>query len=580
MEKLKKLISENKIFIVIMAIGYILLLIQMNQVVLYADDFSLGYYVKPNVNTDILSYFIEHYTEWGGGYTGILVILFFKVGTNTWKIINTLLIAIMVGLGSKMATYKSENKNSRSIVAAIMWFGIFFLGIYTAKETIYWLDGSVAYILSTFEMFIFIYAIYSKLIMKTEIKKYDYVLLPILGLFSGWSSAQTGIMSLFIAGLIIIYSKIKDKEKIKKIIWVAIAFCIIGCMIFYLSPGNSGRMDTFQDYSNMNIIEKILYRVDGVYGLLFDFKTYETAGLPFYTLLMLGMVSVIGIQVANKEENKTKKTILQLFNIGIIIFLFTCLVMALNLPNIESIQKKFFMFKNLYIAYCQKSLYLSLLMPYMITSAVMLMSLIIAIYIAQKEKNILLPIILLSGYFTQGIMVMAPYSPLRTTFTTIMFFIIAIGYLCYISLKYKYSILLAFAIPLTVFNAYWGIVLIVTYAGIYSLDIDKSKNDKIIITILLVFGMAAMSNALQIYMGYKDNKIIYNENISRLENFVKENPTVESQKDKELVLLLPKDEKYGFTAMTGIDWIDTAIKKYFDIDQSVVLKGQEYKENI
>ena len=32
--------------------------------------------------------------------------------------------------------------------------------------------------------------------------------------------------------------------------------------------------------------------------------------------------------------------------------------------------------------------------------------------------------------------------------------------------------------------------------------------------------------------------------------------------------------------MTGIDWIDTAIKKYFDIDQSVVLKGQEYKENI
>lgn len=48
--------------------------------------------------------------------------------------------------------------------------------------------------------------------MKTEIKKYDYVLLPILGLFSGWSSAQTGVMSLFIAGLIIIYSKLKIKK--------------------------------------------------------------------------------------------------------------------------------------------------------------------------------------------------------------------------------------------------------------------------------------------------------------------------------------------------------------------------------
>ena len=67
-------------------------------------------------------------------------------------------------------------------------------------------------------------------------------------------------------------------------------------------------------------------------------------------------------------------------------------------------------------------------------------------------------------------------------------------------------------------------------------------------------------------MGYKDNKIIYNENISRLENFVKENPTVESQKDKELVLLLPKDEKYGFTAITCIEWIDSEIKKYFDTE--------------
>lgn len=287
MEKIKKLILENKVFIFIMIIGYILLLIQMNQVVLYADDFSLGYYIKQETNIDILSYFIDHYTNWGGGYTGLLVILFLKMGFGTWKIINTLLVAVMIGLGSKMVTYKSENKNSRSIVTIIMWCSIFFLGIYTAKETIYWLDGSVAYILSTFEMFIFIYAIYSKLIMKTEIKKYDYVLLPILGLFSGWSSAQTGVMSLFIAGLIIIYSKLKNKEKIKKIIWIAIVFCILGCMIFYLSPGNSSRMETFEDYSNMNIIEKILYRVDGVYGLLFDFKTYEAAGLPFYTLLML-----------------------------------------------------------------------------------------------------------------------------------------------------------------------------------------------------------------------------------------------------------------------------------------------------
>ena len=30
--------------------------------------------------------------------------------------------------------------------------------------------------------------------------------------------------------------------------------------------------------------------------------------------------------------------------------------------------------------------------------------------------------------------------------------------------------------------------------------------------------------------------------------------------------------------MTGIDWIDNAIKSYFDIDISVTLKGQKYNE--
>ena len=81
----------------------------MNQVVLYADDFSLGIYAKPDAQINIFQYFIEHYTTWGGGYTGILVILILKLGFNVWKILNTLLIALMIGLGTKMITYKSDN---------------------------------------------------------------------------------------------------------------------------------------------------------------------------------------------------------------------------------------------------------------------------------------------------------------------------------------------------------------------------------------------------------------------------------------------------------------------------------------
>lgn len=285
MKKFKDLVWENKFFILIMVIGFILLFIQMNQVVLYADDFSLGIIPKTGGISSIFSYFTKHYTTWGGGYTCVVAMILLKLGIGVWKVTNTLVIFSMVLLGTKMITYGT--KINRSIVATIMWICVFFLGIYTSKECIYWLDGSSAYVLSTFEMFIFIYMIYSKLIMKTKTRKIDYILLPVLGLFAGWSSAQTGIISLCIAVLIILWAKLKNKEKIKITVWISLILCLIGCLIFYLSPGNSGRMQEFEEYSNLNITQKILYRVNGVYGLMFDFKTYETSGMPFYTILVL-----------------------------------------------------------------------------------------------------------------------------------------------------------------------------------------------------------------------------------------------------------------------------------------------------
>ena len=62
-DKIKKTIFENKIFVIVMIIGYILLFIQMNQVVLYADDFSLGIYAKPDAQINIFQYFKHIFLE-------------------------------------------------------------------------------------------------------------------------------------------------------------------------------------------------------------------------------------------------------------------------------------------------------------------------------------------------------------------------------------------------------------------------------------------------------------------------------------------------------------------------------------
>lgn len=283
MGKIVEYLKKDKMFKTIMFIGFILLFIQMNQVVLYADDFSIGILAKNGTN--IFKYFSEHYRTWGGGYTGCILIFFFKIGIFFWKIANTLLISIMVMHATKMVTYKNEKY--KNIIASTVWGLVFSLGIYVSKECIYWLDGSCAYVLSTFLMFEFIYLIYSKLIMRENIKKWDYVLFPIIALFSGWSSAQTGIVSLAIVILIIGYAKFVNKEKIKLLIWISIIICLIGCLIFYLSPGNMARMKEFEEYNELGIVRKIMYRVNGVYGLIFDVDNYEPYEMPFYAFLVM-----------------------------------------------------------------------------------------------------------------------------------------------------------------------------------------------------------------------------------------------------------------------------------------------------
>ena len=61
---------------------------------------------------------------------------------------------------------------------------------------------------------------------------------------------------------------------------------------------------------------------------------------------------------------------------------------------------------------------------------------------------------------------------------------------------------------------------------------------------------------------YYDNKKINDINVSRLENY--------DGKSKEIKLLKPIDEAYGFTKLTGIEWVEMDAKRYYNIPLDVV----------
>ena len=197
----------------------------------------------------------------------------------------------------------------------------------------------------------------------------------------------------------------------------------------------------------------------------------------------------------------------------------------------------------------------------------------ISIYISKKQENPLITVLLLSGYLTQGVMVMAPYSPLRTTLTPILFFWLGIAYLALIGIKKDFSVIGAFIIAFAIQSTNLAIVLLIVYIGIKNIKLNYKETSKEIFVGITLFAMLATINWYQIYAGYKNNKEVYNENITRLESFVEQNPSQEEQENKEIYLLLPKDDRYGFTPMTGVDWIETGIKGFFGINKLVTFIG-------
>ena len=71
-------------------------------------------------------------------------------------------------------------------------------------------------------------------------------------------------------------------------------------------------------------------------------------------------------------------------------------------------------------------------------------------------------------------------------------------------------------------------------------------------------------NYINVVYNYSINEKIYYRNVEALQNY--------DGTSREIYLEKPKEGQYGFNEMVGIDWIETAVKDYFNISQNVELK--------
>lgn len=561
-------IKSNKLYIISMVIGTLLLMLQMKYVVLYADDLSLGIISKQGIGA-AFKHLFENYMNWGGGPTPFIAIIFLMFKISVWKIFNCAMIVITIILTVRMITY--NNKINKGIVAICMWALIYTLNIYISSETIYWLDGNLAYVLTAFQMIIYFYYLYSRIIMKTEEKKYDYILLPIFAFFAGWSGPQAGALTVIIPIVLYLWKKIIDKENVKKIYIISWVIALIGFLVYFLAPGNAARSaESFPEFTEYNIVEKILYRVDSVWNLIFNFNIYRFASIPFYLYITMGFMSVIALKIIKEEKQKVGVIVKGLSQL-LILFLglnyaiyLGCNMFSTTSSNLLNFQP---LLENLY----NGTFSIKMLAPYIITSFILIISVILSYYISCKQKNPLLVILFSASLLGQGMMLLSPYSPLRSTFITVILLWMTISYLLSIIIKEKINIIGIFVLIIAMM---YDIKTIVVFSFIYyifkNVEGEKSDNKKEIILIGLLFCIMASSTYMETLKGYSANQKVYHENISRIEKF-KENKTG----DNILYLKESIDSKYGFNGFVGIEWIETAVKQYFELDEDVILKYEE-----
>ena len=575
MKNIIEYIKNNKLYCLILFVGLVLLGIQINQVIMYADDYTLGIHSNSSGFKGAIDYFVYNYLHWGGGFTGLIVICILTIGFKLWLFVEILLMLSIVLITIKFIHLKDGKY--KELVALLIWIFYFLISISVSRETILWLDGSIAYVLTSLQVLFYTYLIYTRMHYPKMRKKYDYVLFPLAAFFGGWSSAQSGAMVVLVTIIVWLFAKYINKEKIPKFYLYSSVLTLIGYLIFYFAPGNSSRMSTTPMFANLDIISKFLFNVDNIFSNFFDFSFHPYFGMVFYTYFIMILLVLVTHHLLKKEKNELLKFVINLTCIYSLLFIGLAVLRSTPIVEKYPFIELPFIYNNIYNAINNHTFSPSCLISYALGTITIVSMIIQTFYISIKKKDSLLLIIIGVGFASQAVMFMAPYHPYRTTFITIMLFILGIIYLfkdvLENDIKWEYALSTLFLIRLFPVGCILLFLFYISNEYLKDNKLLKIKTINLIIFISLL-GCLSLVNWAKITYNYRANKIVDEENMERIEKY-KASPNEE----KILVLIAPINELYGSTPLAGVDWVESDIILYFELDKETDIMFEEEYNN-
>lgn len=232
--KIKDWIRRNYHWAAVAA--FVLLLLVFYQLVfMYSDDFRYGQAGKGSL-AQIAEFMGEHYTTVNGrSLVHTFAVLFTKQKLFLWRLVTPVALGALMLLIAKFSAKDASAYKKGAVIACAAYM---LLPVGMLQQSTYWLAGSFNYLYPLLPILLL-----GLLMKKSIVAGRANRWLPLLGLASGATMEQCGMIALGICVLTMLHQRVFEKRKLLPVHYLTVLAVLAGYITIFLSPATRGRVE-------------------------------------------------------------------------------------------------------------------------------------------------------------------------------------------------------------------------------------------------------------------------------------------------------------------------------------------------
>jgi hypothetical protein len=301
-----------------------------------ADDFS---FAVGFLHSSFFQGQWQWYASLTGRYTSNLIISWvgaMSSTTGSLALFSTITIAFgflsLAFLISSLTRLKILNW--KNILISAILLVTYYVITPSVRDSWYWLNGAATYLWPTFFDLIVI-----SLLIKDFKSWWAYILLFVFALLAGGGNETVLVTNLLVSGLVVLYLFIRRTKPITTLLkqsFSVLLATVIALIVVYLSPGNSGRMNSSTS-SPMSIIGSVFYAFrDGPAVIWNIFETNFWLLIPLFISLtyLFSKLNFIEKNLAKMKRETLVNLILFTFSAPVLLSIPPMIIGYLSLGRI------------------------------------------------------------------------------------------------------------------------------------------------------------------------------------------------------------------------------------------------------